>query len=178
MRDLFTNRRRALYAFGGFHDLSPISGAEWHDGLESRFAEDEIGADEDGIERIVERGRAHPRCTTLIAQQAHVAIVEQGAHQLDLAAAERGYRGALLAERARHADGLLDVRRLGPAAVRVLTNLAQSTPTYRTIEPQSARRALDALASAGVVSRGTRRGEWSITDPLFSDYLVGVLPHP
>jgi hypothetical protein len=178
MRDLFSNRRRALYGFGGFYDLSPISEAEWHAGLAGRFQADEITADDDALERIIESGRAHPRCTMLIAQQAHVAIVEQGSHKLDLAAAERGYRGALLAERARHADGLLDVRRLGPAAVRVLTNLAHAAPTYRALEPKSARRALDALATAGLVSRGPRRGEWSITDPLFADYLVDVLPRP
>jgi len=37
---------------------------------------------------------------------------------------------------------------------------------------------LDALATAGIVSRGTGRGEWTITDPLFADYLSAVLPHP
>ena len=60
----------------------------------------------------------------------------------------------------------------------MLTNLAHRTPTYRQIEPKTARRALDALATAGIVSRGTGRGEWAITDPLFADYLGAVLPHP
>jgi hypothetical protein len=178
MRDLFTNRQRALYAFGGFHDLTPIAVGEWTDGLAARFAEDDVTADPDALERIVTAGRAHPRCTMLIAQQAHVALVEQNSHQLDLAGAERGYRGAMAAERARHEDALLDARRLGPGAVRVLANLAHATPTYRALEPKAARRALDALATAGLVSRGTRRGEWSITDPLFVDYLAGTLPHP
>jgi hypothetical protein len=114
----------------------------------------------------------------LIAQQAHVALVEQDSHRLDRAAAERGYRGAMAAERARHADAMLDARRLGQAALRVLTNLAHTTPTYRALEPKAARRALDALAVAGLVSRGTRRGEWSIADPLFADYLAAALPRP
>jgi chromosome segregation and condensation protein ScpB len=139
---------------------------------------DQVTADPDALERVVAAGRDHPRCTMLIAQQAHVALVEQSSHQLDLAAAERGYRGAMAAERARHADALLDARRFGTGAVRVLSNLAYATPTYRALEPKAARRALDALAVAGIVSRGTRRGEWSITDPLFADYLAGVLPHP
>ena len=178
MRDLFTNRQRALYGFGGFHDLSPITTQEWHDGLSARFAEDRVQADPDALERIVTAGRTHPRCTMLIAQQAHVAIVEEDSRRLDLAGAERGYQGAMAAERARHADGLLDARRLGPGALRVLTNLAHRTPTYRQIEPKTARRALDALATAGIVSRGTGRGEWAITDPMFADYLGTVLPHP
>jgi hypothetical protein len=178
MRDLFTNRQRAPYGFGGFHDLTPITKREWQAGLAARFAEDNIRVDPDALERVVEAGQGHPRCTMLIAQQAHVAIVDQGSHHLDLAAAERGYRGALAAERARHADGLLDVRRLGPGALRVLTNLAHRTPPYRDLEAKSARRALDALATAGVVNRGTARGDWTITDPLFVDYLSATLPRP
>ena len=178
MRELFTNRQRALYGFGGFHDLTPITEREWNDGLTARFGEDHVRVDPDALERILTAGRGHPRCTMLIAQQAHVAIVEEGSHHLDLAAAERGYRGALAAERARHADGLLDVRRLGPGALRVLTNLAHETPPYRNLEAKAARRALDALATAGIVNRGTRRGEWAITDPLFVDYLSATLPSP
>jgi len=176
MRELFTNRQRALYGFGGFHDLTPITEREWNDGLARRFAEDHVRVDPEALERIVAVGREHPRCTMLIAQQAHVAIVEQGSLQLDLTAAERGYRGALAAERARHADGLLDARRLGPGALRVLTNLAHQTPPYRNLEAKAARRALDALATAGIVNRGTGRGEWTITDPLFVDYLSATLP--
>jgi hypothetical protein len=178
MRDLFTNRQRALYGFGGFHDLSPITTQEWRDGLSARFAEDHIQADPDALERIVTSGRTHPRCTMLVAQQAHVALVEDDSRRLDFTAAERGYQGAMAAERARHADGLLDVRRLGPGALRVLTNLAHRTPTYRKVEPKTARRALDALATVGIVSRGAGRGDWAITDPLFADYLDAVLPRP
>lgn len=178
MRDLFTNRRRALYGFGGFHDLTPITTGEWSAGLAARFTEDAVRTHPEALDRIVTAGRGHPRCTMLIAQQAHVAIVEQDSHELDFAAAERGYQGAMAAERARHADSLIDVRRLGPGALRVITNLAYATPTYRQLEPKTARRALDALATAGIVSRGTRRGEWTITDPLFADYLGDTLPRP
>jgi hypothetical protein len=171
MRDLFTNRQRALYGFGGFHDLTPIISAEWREGIAERFARDE-----DALELVATRTQGHPRCTMLIAQQAHVALVEQDAHRLDLGGAERGYQGAMVAERARHADALLDVRRLGPAALRVLTNLAASGGAYRGLEAKAARRALDALATVGLVARGTGRGDWSITDPLFTDYLNRTIP--
>jgi hypothetical protein len=70
----------------------------------------------------------------------------------------------------------MDVRRLGPGALRVLTNLAHETPPYRNLEAKAARRALDALATAGIVNRGTVRGEWAIADPLFVDYLSNTLP--
>jgi hypothetical protein len=112
----------------------------------------------------------------LIAQQAHVALVEQDASHLDLTGAERGYQGAMAAERARHADALLDVRRLGPAALRVITNLAAGNGAYRGVEAKAARRALDALAGVGLVARGTNRGDWNITDPLFGDYLNLTVP--
>ena len=178
MRDLFTNRQRALYGFGGFHDLAPISAQEWHAGLRARFAEDGVRVAPEALERIVAGGGGHPRCTMLVAQQTHVALVEQDAHELDLTGAERGYQGAMAAERARHADALLDARRLGPAALGVLANLAGGRPTYRGIEAKAARRALDALALAGLVTRGSGRGDWSVTDPLFVDYLHRMLPRP
>jgi hypothetical protein len=37
MRDLFANQHRALYQFGGFRELSPITDEEWHAGLGERF---------------------------------------------------------------------------------------------------------------------------------------------
>jgi hypothetical protein len=142
------------------------------------LARDEVNANDDALERIATLGRGHPRCTMLIAQQAHVALVEQDAHLLDLTGAERGYQGAMAAERARHADALLDARRLSPAALRVITNLGTGHGAYRGLEAKAARRALDALALVGLVTRGTRRGEWSITDPLFTDYLNRTVPAP
>jgi hypothetical protein len=129
----------------------------------------------DELQEIATRTRRHP-VQMLIAQQAHVALVEQDAHRLDVGGAERGYQGAMAAERARHADALLDVRRLRPAAPRVLTNLAASGGAYRGLEAKAARRALDALATVGLVARGSGRGDWSITDPLFIDYLNRTIP--
>ena len=175
MRELFTNRQRALYGFGGFHELTPITAPEWLAGLAERFAEDGVTCDADALEQLVGRGRGHPRTTMLLAQQAHVALVEDGSHQLDLAAVQRGYASAMAAERARHVDAVLDVRRLGAGATRVLTNLARGEPTYSHVEAKTARRALDRLSNIGLVSRGERRGEWSINDPLLADYLAAAL---
>jgi hypothetical protein len=172
MRELFTNRQRALYGFGGFHELTPITAPEWLAGLTERFAEDSIVCDQDALDQLVARGRGHPRTTMLLAQQAHVALVEDGSRRLDLVAAGRGYASAMAAERARHVDAVLDVRRLGAGATRVVTNLARGEPTYSHVEAKAARRALDSLSKIGVVSRGTRRGEWSINDPLLADYLT------
>ena len=175
MRELFTNRQRALYGFGGFHELTPITAPEWLAGIAERFAEDSVACDADALDQLVTRGRGHPRTTMLLAQQAHVALVEEGSRHLDLIAVGRGYASAMAAERARHVDAVLDVRRLGAGATRVLTNLARGEPTYSHVEAKSARRALDALSNIGLVSRGTRRGEWSINDPLLADYLAATL---
>lgn len=175
MRELFTNRQRALYGFGGFHDLTPITAPEWLAGLAERFAEDSVSCDDDALDVLVARGRGHPRTTMLLAQQAHVALVEEASRRLEITAVQRGYASAMAAERARHVDAVLDVRRLGAGAMRVLTNLAHGEPTYSHVESKSARRALDALSNIGIVSRGERRGEWSINDPLLADYLAGAL---
>ena len=61
---------------------------------------------------------------------------------------------------------------MGAGATRVVMNLARGDPTYSHVEAKTARRALDSLSRIGIVSRGTRRGEWSINDPLLADYLA------
>jgi hypothetical protein len=171
MRDLFTNRRRALYGFGGFHELSVISAAEWTQGLTARFAEDDCQLEPDAAARMVELGEAHPRATMLVAQQAHVAAVEEGVHEIGLALAQRGFLGAMLADRARHADQVERVRSLGAIATRVVARLARGDSPYRDLEQKAVRRALGALANAGAVSRGRRRGEWTLSDPLLARYI-------
>ena len=95
MRELFTNRQRAFYGFGGFHELTPITVPEWLAGLVERFSEDSVVCDAEALDELVARGKGHPRTTMLLAQQAHVSLVEEGSHDLDLIAAARGYASAM-----------------------------------------------------------------------------------
>ena len=57
MRDLFSNQHRALYQFGGFHELSQITEDEWHEGLGERFAQDECTFDEEALSASSPRAR-------------------------------------------------------------------------------------------------------------------------
>jgi hypothetical protein len=171
MRDLFTNRRRALYGFGGFHELSPITALEWTEGVTARFAEDGCRMRPAAAERLVELGELHPRTTMLIAQQTHVGAVEDGARTIGVEHVHRGFLGARLADRARHADQVDRIRSLGAAATRVAVRLASGDSPYRGLESKAVRRSLGALADAGIVSRGRRRGEWTLGDPLLARYI-------
>jgi type II secretory pathway predicted ATPase ExeA len=90
MRDMFSNERRALYQFGGFHELSPIADDEWREGLRDRFERDDCIVDAEALDLIVAAGEGHPRTTMLIAQQAHHASVEEGTRRIDGTLAERG----------------------------------------------------------------------------------------
>ncbi len=171
MRDMFGNERRALYQFGGFHELSPIIGDEWRQGLRERFAQDDCTVDEEALERIVASGEGHPRSTMLIAQQVHHASVEEGARHIDGTLAERGYRGALAADAGRHSDLIDRIRAMGSTAVEVAVRLAHQRSPYADLEKKTANRALNALADASIVIRPGGRGSWTLADPLFSDYI-------
>lgn len=171
MRDMFSNERRALYQFGGFHELSPISEDEWHKGLRERFEEDDCTVDEEALGRIVASGEGHPRSTMLIAQQAHHASVEEGDRHIDGTLAERGYRGALAADAGRHSDLMDRIRSMGSAAVEVAVRLAHRRSPYTDLEKKAANRALNALADASIVIRPGGRGSWKLADPLFSAYV-------
>jgi uncharacterized protein len=170
MRELFTSRRRAFYGFGGFYDLTPISPQEWKAGLADRFSEDGCTIDGEALERIIELGDSHPRTVMLIAQQTHSAAVELDTHHVDLTLAQRGWRGAMEAERARHVDAVETVRRMGTAAITVVAALANGTPPYRDLDSQIARRMLVRLERAGIVNRPDPR-RWTIDDPLLASYI-------
>jgi hypothetical protein len=171
MRDIFTSARRPMAGFGGFHELQPIGEQQWRIGLADRFEQDECVIDDDALARIIQTGEEHPRSTMLIAQQTHIAAVEEGAHAIDLVLAERGFRSTMLAEQTRHMDLVDRIRALGAVALLVSRRLAAHEAPYRAAaETKAVTRALDALALAGVASR-RGRGDWYISDPLLARYI-------
>lgn len=171
MRDMFSNERRALYQFGGFHELSPITDDEWRQGLRERFEQDDCTVDEEALDLIVATGEGHPRSTMLIAQQAHHTSVEEGSRHIDGTLAERGYRGALAADAGRHSDLMDRIRAMGRTAVEVSVRLAHHRSPYAELEKKAANRSLNALADASIVIRPGGRGSWKLADPLFSAYV-------
>ncbi len=171
MRDLFSNQRRALYQFGGFHELSRITEDEWSAGLGERFAQDGCTVNEEALELIIASGEGHPRSTMLIAQQAHHASVEEGARHIDGTLAERGRRGALAADAGRHSDLMDRIRAMSNTAVEVTIRLAHHRSPYTDLEKKAVNRALNALADASIVIRPGGRGSWTLADPLFSAYV-------
>ena len=171
MRDLFGNQHRALYQFGGFHELSQITEDEWHEGLGERFAQDECTVDDEALEHIIASGEGHPRSTMLIAQQTHHASVEEGTHHIDGTLAERGYRGALADDAGRHSDLMDRIRAIGNTAVDVTIRLAHHRSPYTDLEKKAVNRALNALADTSIVIRPSGRGSWTLADPLFSAYV-------
>lgn len=171
MRDLFANQHRALYQFGGFHELSTITGEEWYEGLGERFEQDDCIVDREALERIVSAGERHPRSTMLIAQQTHHASVEEGARHIDGTLAERGYRAALAGDAGRHSDLIDRIRAIGNVAVQVTIRLAHHDSPYAGLEKKSANRALKALSEASIVIRPGGRGSWALADPLFSAFV-------
>lgn len=171
MRDMFSNERRALYQFGGFHELSPISEEEWRQGLRDRFEQDDCTIDEEALGLIIASGSGHPRSTMLVAQQTHHASVEEGVRHVDGTLAERGYRGALAADAGRHSDLMDRIRAVRGPAVEVAIRLAHDRSPYSGLEKKAANRALNALADASIVIRPSGRGSWTLADPLFSAYV-------
>jgi hypothetical protein len=171
MRDMFSSERRALYQFGGFHELAPIAEEEWREGLRARFALDGCTVDDEALARMAGSAEGHPRSTMLVAQQAHHTSVEEGTQHIDGTIAERGYRGALAADAGRHSDLMDRIRAMGSTAVEVAVRLAHQRSPYADLEKKSANRSLKALADASVVIRPDGRGSWRLADPLFSAYV-------
>src|SRR3954467_14938027 len=172
MRDLFAPTDRALSQFGAFHELAPITTAQWQEGIRRRLADDDTAITDDALARVVALGEGHPRATMLLMQQAHAGAVEELRREIDHALVVQALERAMRQERLRHEQQLELVRTLGRNAERMAIRVAAGAGLYANLKPQQASRALTALQDRGIVHRGTRRGEWFVIDPLFRRYLA------
>jgi hypothetical protein len=178
MRDLFAPTDRALSQFGAFHELAPISTAQWRDGLRRRLADDDTAITDDALERVVALGEGHPRATMLLIQQAHTGAVEELRREIDHALVVQALERALRQERLRHDQQLELIRTLGRHAERMAVRVAAGAELYADLKPQQASRGLAALHDRGLIARGERQGQWTVIDPLLRRYLASRRVEP
>jgi hypothetical protein len=174
IRDLFARSDRALSQFGGLHEVSPIEDDAWRDGLRERLALDRCSIVDSALERLLTASEGHPRATMLIAQQSHAVAVEELRRRIDDATVVAGLGRAMRADRLKNEQTLERIRAINRHAQRVAERVARGEPLYQGLNPRAASGALERLRDAGVVERGTRRGAWSISDPLLRRYLAGL----
>jgi DNA-binding transcriptional ArsR family regulator len=172
MRDLFAPTDRALSQFGAFHELAPITAAQWQAGIRRRLAEDGTTITDDALARVVALGEGHPRATMLLIQQAHAGAVQELRWEIDHALIVEALERALRQERLRHDQQLELIRTLGRHAERMAIRVAAGAELYTGLQPQQASRGLAALRDRGLVARGDRQGQWTVIDPLLRRYLA------
>jgi hypothetical protein len=175
MRDLFTPSHRALYQFGGFHDLRPIDDTAWAEGLGERFAADDCEVESGALAQIVGYGEGHPRATMLIAQKTHLTTIELGTQTVDLAVVEQGLLAAMSADRIAHEQIVERIRRLNKLGLVVAERVARGQPVYPGLSRGAVRRALESLRDAGIIDTHGR-AEWSFSNPLLRRFLVAIGP--
>lgn len=173
MRDLFAPTDRALSQFGGFHELAAITTAQWTDGLRRRLALDHTTIADDALARLIELGEGHPRATMLLAQQTHLASIEELRHTIDNAMVVQALDRTLGAERLRHEQQIERIRASGRYSERMATRVAIGAELYAGLRPQQAARALEALRDIGIIEHGPQSGRWFVVDPLLRSYLAG-----
>jgi len=173
MRDLFAPSDRALSQFGGFHELASITSEQWTIGLRRRLTLDNTTITDDALAHLIELGEGHPRVTMLLAQQAHLACIEELRHTIDNAMVVQALDRALGAESLRHEQQLERIRAGGRNGERMAIRVAAGAELYRDLRPQQAARALGALRNLGVIDRRDKDGPWFVVDPLLRRYLAG-----
>ena len=172
MRDLFAPTDRAHSQFGSFHELAAITPAQWTDGLRRRLALDHAIIADDALAHLIELGEGHPRATMLLAQQTHLASIEELRHTIDNAMVVQALDRALGAERLRHEQQIERIRASGRHGERMAIRVAVGAELYMGLRPQQAARALAVLRDSGVIDHGTRTGQWFVVDPLLRRYLA------
>jgi len=175
MRDLFAPSDRALSQFGSFHELAPITPQQWTAGLRRRLALDDTAIADDALAHLIELGEGHPRVTMLLAQQAHLAGIEELRHTIDNAMVVQALDRALDGELLRHEQQLERIRASGRHGERMAVRVAIGAEMYSGLRPQQASRALEGLRDIGVIDRDGRNGKgghWFVVDPLLRRYLA------
>ena len=172
MRELFTDRRRGMYRFGGFHELSAITAEDWSDGLAAAFARDKRDATGDALVRLVELGAEHPRTTMLLAQHAHLAMLGDGSRKLALEHVAVAHAGALAHDRPGHEETLARIRVMPRHTLRVALRIAHNEPPYaKGIDAKAAQRAIDSLQDEGLLEHSSASGSWRFVEPLLAEFL-------
>lgn len=172
MRDLFAPSDRALSQYGSFHELAPITVEQWRTGLRDRLTLDDTTITDDALEHLIALGEGHPRATMLLAQQAHLMCIEELAHEIDNAIVVQALARALAAERLRHEQQIERIRAAGRYGERMVMRIATGSELYAGLQSAQASRALNSLRDIGLIERGERHGQWSLSDPLLRRYLV------
>jgi len=171
MRDLFAPSNRALSQFGSFHELGPISVEQWTTGLRSLLSLDSATITDDALDHLISLGEMHPRATMLLAQQAHLASIEEITREIDNAMVVQALERSLSAERLRHEQQLERIRASGRYAEQMAMRVASDAELYEDLRPQQAARALNSLRNLGAIEHGEAHGQWFLIDPLFRRYL-------
>jgi uncharacterized protein len=172
MGDLFAPTDRALSQFGAFHELAPITAAQWRAGIRTRLADDDTTIADDALDRVVALGEGHPRATMLLIQQAHAGSVEELRRDIDHPLVVQALERAMRQERLRHDQQLELIRTLGRHAERMAIRVAAGAELYTNLKPQQASRGLAALHDRGRIAQGGRHGQWTVIDPLLRRYLA------
>jgi hypothetical protein len=174
MRDLFGPTRRALSQFGNFHELTPILPSEWEAGIDARYSELDVQADDGMVGEIVALGEGHPRTTMLIARETlTVALSRREGRRIELGDVRGGQELAMQADRLRHEE-IVERLRSTAHAYSIALRVARGQRPYSGTASSGARRALNAMEKAGIAERHGR-GDWVIPEPLLRNYLAARL---
>lgn len=173
MRDLLGAEHRAFFQWGAWFDLGSIDVDTWKNGLGRRVERAGVRFRPDALDRLIVLGERQARTTMLIAQQAYVVAVTEALDEIDAGTVEVGLELAMKADVGAHQAVTEQIRGFGRRTLEVAVRIAAGQPPYGTGSPNAAKRAIDALASHGIVEqRGTvGRGGWVVPDPLLRRYL-------
>ena len=172
MRDVFATEKRAMYQFGSFFTLSPISNETWAAGLRKAAQRDKTTITDAALDLLLVVSGGVPRATMLLAQQSHLVAVEQGLFAIDATEVLQGVSYAMDAERATHEGEIVRLRTLRAHALSVAQRIARGDAPYGAgISAKQVSRALDSLRDAGIAVQLAPRN-WSLVDPLLSRYLA------
>lgn len=165
MRELFAPEGSAFSGFGTFHQLRPISPADWATGLRARFDADGVDIFDSALTHLVDLGERHPRVTMLVAQQTHYLSIVLATREITTDLVTQGYDLAYQGDQALLDQMIERIRGLHRFGFRLARRIARGETLTSGIHAGQADRAIKKLLEAGIVEQ-VARGRYRIFNPL------------
>lgn len=176
VRDLFDEEKRALYKFGAWRELGPISANDWFEGLSGRFHEGGHPITTAAVESLVAQSKGHPRTTMLLAQQCFIAVLETESREATYEHAVLAFDMAMKADSGALAKDIESIQGLSRLAFVVCQAIARDKPPYKLGPSYTVARATEALHRAGYIEQldTPGRGGWVVIEPLLRGRLADM----
>ena len=170
MQTIFADRRQAFYRFAVLLDMPTISEAAWRGYVTNKLQSLGIGITDPALSLLLQKTGGHPYCVMAVAYNAYLHVRMQSSLEVDADVIHFAYDRAL-----DHLESIYDIQWQEihhlKHADTVLAAIIEGVPPYSVkLSSQAVAKALAYLIRISMITKGERRGDYRLVEPMFGDW--------